>query len=316
RSGKPIQLVHDSFTVEIPSAELAHWLKEGSLLLTLKMEEGKADVPISIAEIKKTTFVSPILTIGGSDQMLINPLHLTLKIEAAQGVDSRLVGAYRRGEDGKWSYAGSPLQWKSSEVEIYTTRLGSFAAIEYKKTFADIANHWAKSPVEVLASQHLLKGKNDNDFVPEGKITRAEFAAMLVRMLGLKGESYKGSFQDVKETDWFVSEVEAAAKAGIVTGFQGKFRPGEHITRQDMVVMLLRAAQLTEKSLTKGDQVSLNAFQDKEEIAGYAKEAVAVAVANQIINGMVDHRFVPMGDATRAQAAKVLYQFLFGTNNQ
>ncbi|CCQ98430.1 exported hypothetical protein [[Clostridium] ultunense Esp] len=312
QSGKPIQFAHDVFTLEIPSEELARWIKEGALVFSLMIEDKKADAPIFISAIAKIDFVSPILTIGESDQMLINPLHLTLKIETAQGVDSRLVGAYRRGKDGRWSYVGSPLQWKSSELEIYTTRLGSFAAIRYEKSFADIANHWAKIPIEVLASQHLLKGKNDNHFSPEGKITRAEFAAMLVRMLGLEGESYKGSFQDVKSTDWFVSEVESAVKVGIVTGYQGKFRPGAYITRQDMVVMLLRAAQLTEKSLAKGGQVSLNAFSDKEEISSYAKEAVAVAVANRIINGMADHRFVPMGDATRAQAAKALYQFLYG----
>ncbi|WP_054671071.1 S-layer homology domain-containing protein [Calditerricola satsumensis] len=50
--------------------------------------------------------------------------------------------------------------------------------------FSDVtSNHWAKDAIEYLAIKGILKGRNENFFEPEGKITRAEFAAVLVRIL-------------------------------------------------------------------------------------------------------------------------------------
>ena len=81
---------------------------------------------------------------------------------------------------------------------------------------------------------------------------------------------------------------------------------GHLITRQDIAVMLYRAAEkLKEGFLTEGTL----AFEDKESIAQYAAEAVASLSEKGIING-INGRFMPTENATRAQMAKMLAAFV------
>lgn len=309
-AGKPLHLQADSFTLKIPVDLLSQWMKSGSLQITIKMEEGKAG-EITIAEETETAFVSPIITVGKAGEVADNPFQLTLKPDSTKVTDTRYVGGYMKGVDGKWQAVTTPLSSNGKEMRMVTDRFGTFAAIQYVKHFADVENHWAKTSIEVLASQHLLKGKSETRFAPAQQVTRAEFTAMLVRLLGLKTEAYQGSFQDVRDTDWYAQEVETAKKAGLITGYQGKFNPQANISRQDMLLMLYRAVAHTEKKFSPIEPNALHSFRDWQKIAPYARDAVAVGVTNKLVNGMPDGTFHPLGEATRAQAAKILYQFIY-----
>ena len=129
---------------------------------------------------------------------------------------------------------------------------------------------------------------------------------MVIVAFGLEEEGAKSELTDVAADAWYNTYVAAAEKNGIVSGdAEGNFNGDANITRQDMAVIIKRAFE--KKGLTI-QAVSGSEFADDANIADYAKDAVYMMKAAQIINGMGENTFAPMDNATRAQAAKVIYE--------
>jgi len=141
--------------------------------------------------------------------------------------------------------------------------------------------------------------------MPNDNITRAEFVKMLVAAGNIQLEETTQVFPDVKPEDWFYSYVNTAYKMNLVIGdTAGNFNPDEKITRQDMAVILYR---LIGNNVVSG---SLSVFTDGEKISSYAKSAVAHLNDIGAINGMGDGTFAPFNNATRAQAAQMIFNVL------
>ncbi|MDD6483166.1 MAG: S-layer homology domain-containing protein [Clostridiales bacterium] len=180
---------------------------------------------------------------------------------------------------------------------------------EINITFEDIEGvDWAVEAIVALADKGIIDGKDNNKFKPYDKITREEFVKILVGAMNLSDASYSGNvFEDVDESDWFCRYVNIAYKNNIVQGTgEGKFGTGAKITRQDMAVMLYNAL------LTKGTTANTAepAFEDNSLIADYAKTAVGTLYGMGVIDGVSDTKFDPLANATRAQAAKIIYAVL------
>src|SRR5690606_22554503 len=141
----------------------------------------------------------------------------------------------------------------------------------------DMSEHWAKEQVELLASKLLLNGVNQDRFAPEQNVNRAEFASMLTRALGLGEQFNEGvMFSDIDAETWYAGEVGAAALSGLVSGFgDGKFRPAEQITREQLAVMAARAMAFAGKSAEAGASSSLMVYTDEVAISDWARTAVA-----------------------------------------
>ena len=180
-----------------------------------------------------------------------------------------------------------------------------------KVTFTDIQTHWAKTQIEALASQGIIKGKTETLFAPKADLTRAEFAALLARTLELPLKDYEGTFKDADPSKtWASKEIEAAARAGIVQGLPGnKFDPKAPISRQDTAVMIMRAVKYQEASLLEGLD-NKHKFADNAKIKAYASEAVSQAHALGLITGRDGNIFDPLAKITRAETAVVLYRAL------
>ena len=174
------------------------------------------------------------------------------------------------------------------------------------KTFKDVKDHWAKKEIEALATKGIIKGMDENNFMPESKVTRAQFATLLFNVLELEPERHNGTFSDVKVSAWYATAIEAVANAGVVMGSNGSFNPEKEITREEMAVMVVRAMEY--KGLTA--VAAPLSFEDKGEISSWAVEYVGKAVNKGIIRGMTDTTFVPKGKATRAQAAVMIYKLM------
>ena len=113
----------------------------------------------------------------------------------------------------------------------------------------------------------------------------------------------------MQPSDWYFEYVESAYNLGIINGVaDGVFAPDALITRQDMAVMVARAAAVSGKTIA--EVAESKTFDDAESISDYAQNAVDALVKGGIINGMSDTEFAPLNNATRAQAAKILYNFL------
>lgn len=229
--------------------------------------------------------------------------------EDVEGIDEWKLNFYRQ--------VGGSLQprltWVDSKANTATAWLHGFsryALMAYTKSFGDIVGHWSQADVELMACKHIIKGVTDVSFEPDRNITRAEFATLLQRTLGLRETNEEPIFTDVKADDWYYGAVQAAARAGLVKGYpEGDFRPNVNITRQEMAVMVARALENLSGELTITPAAVnriLERFEDKAEIGNWAREAVAVAVERDIIKGRTERTFVPQANATRAESAAML----------
>ncbi|MGG1518244.1 leucine-rich repeat protein [Paenibacillus oryzisoli] len=181
--------------------------------------------------------------------------------------------------------------------------------------FADMQGHWAESEVEQLGSKRIVRGITINDYAPNRNITRAEFASLLVRALGIKTDRTGAGdvFEDVAATSWYSTEVEAAFRAGLVNGISSThFAPEAQITREQIAVMLMNAHALVKEEFNSIEQIpnSLTSFTDASEVSAWARAAMSEAVASKLIQGMNTDRLAPTASATRAQAAVMLHRLM------
>ncbi|MBD0382791.1 pectinesterase family protein [Paenibacillus sedimenti] len=212
---------------------------------------------------------------------------------------------------GSMTFVPATFKPVGGATEVTMKRPGNsiYIIVNSAKSFKDLDGHWAKPDVELLASKLVVNGMTDTAFVPLNPITRAEFAALLVRALGLPKEM-NAAYSDVNENDWYAGAVAAAAEAGIINGFEdGTFKPNAYITREQAAVMIARALEKAGKKPASGGK-GVTVFTDNQEISSYAKDAVSAVVNAGIINGMTDHTFVPDANASRAEAAVLLKRLL------
>jgi hypothetical protein len=166
----------------------------------------------------------------------------------------------------------------------------------------DINGHWAETTISELVASGAVAGYPDSTFQPDKKITRAEFTTILVKAFKLDAKDGK-DFADTAN-HWGKEAIATATAHGIVSGYDAdNFGPDKNITREQMAVMIVKAAQLTEN--TEGKQ-----FADNDKISSWAADAVATASQNKIITGYPDNSFQPQAEATRAEAATVIIKAL------
>lgn len=177
-----------------------------------------------------------------------------------------------------------------------------------KKSFTDLANvPWAVEAITSLADRNIVSGVSATEFNPDANVTREQFVKMFVLALGISTDGVSSDFSDISSSHWSYPYVSGAVSAGVVNGIGGgNFGVGQNITRQDMAAMLYRAASVCRVALTEKTSIS---FGDEAQIADYAKTAVEAMSKAGIINGS-NGLFMPGANATRAQAAKMIYELL------
>ncbi len=222
-----------------------------------------------------------------------------------KGTDLEKVLVYKLVED-KWIAVGGAYE---DGVMTFTAKeVGKYSVFVSTKTFTDLGSvSWAQKQIEVMAAKGIVTGRSDTKFAPHANVTRAEFASLIVRALGLYDNNAAAEFKDVKSSDWFSASVGSAVKAGIVKGVSAdQFKPNATITRQEMATMLANALKLSVVYPVNVDE-SLASFSDKNNIQSWAKESVALSAQHKLIQGMPNGTFAPSDKATRAQAAVVIY---------
>lgn len=232
---------------------------------------------------------------------------ITLELPVASGLDAKLTGLYGLNSLGVLTYIGGTAAGGKLIAEVSSLD-GAYAVLEYAKSFADTSGHWASGVIRELAAKHLIDGVGGGSFAPDQPVTRAEMAAMLVRLLHLKGDG-SAPFTDVPSAAWYAEAVAAAAKAGIVQGVSGaSFAPDALIKRQEAAAMIVRAYRAAGGTAAAGGGTA--PFTDVADSPAWAQEAVRSAYAAGLIQGQGPNRFHPDGQATRAETAQILYNVL------
>lgn len=228
--------------------------------------------------------------------------------------NTKKLGVYYLDEStNKWIYAGGKFNSATGKMEFATKRISKYIVLEYNKSFSDVPDgYWAEEAIEILAARHITQGVDATRFNPGGKVTRAEFAAFLVKALGVDTTAYTGKFTDCPQGAWYTPVVEAAAQKGLVNGIgNGKFAPTAYVTREQMAALLMKAYEITTLKSVSGEAAKASVtFTDGDKISSWAQNSVKACYANGLIRGMPDGSFNPGGSALREQVAKVLVQLL------
>ncbi|MEK3885726.1 choice-of-anchor I family protein [Paenibacillus sp. PL2-23] len=176
-------------------------------------------------------------------------------------------------------------------------------------SFKDAETHWAANDIQKLASSGIMEGMPNGSFQPDKKMSRAQYAAVLYRLLGLKGESVESSFSDVSPDAWYAPYVAALSSNGLVTGLpNGTFAPDQELTREEAFVLLYRA--LKDQLPQAGGTTATAVFRDSEKVSDWAKEAVQALAEAGIVQGTPNGNVNPKAFITRAEIAKIVAQFV------
>ncbi|WP_217593325.1 S-layer homology domain-containing protein [Cohnella sp. GbtcB17] len=185
---------------------------------------------------------------------------------------------------------------------------GSGAGPSQHPSFSDTKDHWAGGDIKRAFAMEIAKGYPDGTFRPEGSVTRAEFAVMLMNALKSGTEGRTPAFKDRSRIPgWALAAISQSVELGIVGGYpDGTFRPAANITHAEMAAMTFKASGLPPAA------EPATAYEDDADIPAWARGAVSAAEKNGIIvvGGRTDGDFAPGALATRAEAAVWIVRML------
>lgn len=229
---------------------------------------------------------------------------LVAAMRAAGGKNS----LYRMGDctiriSGKVGSAGLP--GKHADVK-------HAQVIASETTFVDIVSHENRAAIETLAARGIVSGYTAASFGPDDTMTRAQFAAMVVRALGLPLQK-TDVFTDISPEAWHAAFVGSAYTYGITNGKTAvSFDPNGTITRQEAAVMVARAAKLCGMN-TALDAVTIRntlaQFGDYVTVGAWAQESVAFCCREGILE-QSDLDVEPQRPILRCEMAQMLCNLL------
>lgn len=188
-----------------------------------------------------------------------------------------------------------------------------------KPEFTDIETHWSKDIVISMAEKGIIKGYDDKTFRPDNKITRAEAAAILYRVLGLAEPTLPADtgFKDVKKDAWYAGYVLELKTRQITKGYgDNSFKPDAEITRGEFLQLAINTLlnnssvekQTELKSILEGTITSK--FFDLKSTDWYAK-VVTLGSEKSYVEGQTcgaNRCFYGKNSITRAEAAAILFK--------
>ncbi|MCR4431971.1 MAG: S-layer homology domain-containing protein [Tepidanaerobacteraceae bacterium] len=323
--------IKDNVSLTLPASLVAKALDKGAAVVVktgmLSMEipasavgaQGEMKINVSALPasdaLKGITGLDYMRTIGKAAEISITIAdksaqmkdRLTLRF-AIKGLAANIdkLGVYYVNQDaGKLEFVGGKVDKENAEIIAVVPHLSTYVLAEYSKTFSDIRTHWAKNYIESMAAKHVIDGRSEDVFAPEDKVTRAEFAKIIVQTLGFDIKKYAGTFEDVNSTAWYADYVQTAYDNKLIQGkVAGQmFDPNGKITRQEMMTIIGRALSASQPESAS----SLASYKDAGSVADYAKPYVSYLIGKGLVSGYPDGTIKPQNNTTRAEAVKLIY---------
>lgn len=239
---------------------------------------------------------------------------VSLPYQLAEGQDPEKVSVYLVKDDGTIVKVAGKFDEETGMIEFTRKTFSYYYVAPSTDTFTDLANYgWARQAIEVMAGKGVIGGRGSGIFDPGADITRAEFAALLTRLLQLEGDFAELTFTDVTADCWFRNDVAAAYQAGIINGRSATiFDPKANITRQEAAAMVTNALEYLGYDSEKSADMISDKFTDFDRIAPYALNSVATLYRKEIIKDLYEGEFSPKMNTTRAETAMMLYKLFLG----
>lgn len=162
---------------------------------------------------------------------------------------------------------------------------------------------WSRNALVFAVENKILMGDENYNLNASNRITRAEMAAVLVRLLGAKGEADLSQYRDVDPTAWYYKELSAAVAAGIFSGIdETQMWPTSPITREQTMAVLCRAF-----GIVSTDRGAYLEFPDHANVMEYARDNVSAMRKLGLVTGYEDGTLLPKNTITRAEVAQLIY---------
>ena len=180
--------------------------------------------------------------------------------------------------------------------------------------FTDVPGegNWAHAGIDYCVANGLMSGVGDNLFAPKMTTTRAQIVQILYNLEGEPKVSGTMPFTDLTQ-NWYKDAVLWAYQTGVVSGTSATtFAPDLPVTREQIAVILMGYAEKVLGVTRTWTPADLSVFPDAGSVSGWAKDALADAVALGLISGASNGGVTylePQGSATREQVATILMEF-------
>jgi len=181
-------------------------------------------------------------------------------------------------------------------------------------------DNWAHPGIDFCVRGGLMSGVGGGRFAPKATTTRAQVVQILYNLAGEPKATGTMPFTDLTQ-DWYKDAVLWAYQTGVVVGTsETTFAPDAPVTREQLAVLLMEYASRVLKLARTWTPADLSRFPDSGSVSGWARDALADAVALGLISGTDDGsgtaRLSPQGSATREQTAAILTAFCENINKK
>ena len=170
-----------------------------------------------------------------------------------------------------------------------------FKAVEVVQLpFVDVGEgHFFYNEIAWAYKMGYMNGKTWDTFQPAGVVSRQQVWMILARMSGAAPENM------------------AAARAwAISNGISDGSNPGAAVTRQQLVTLLWRYAQMMGYDVSAGEDTNILSYNDVSSVSEYAIPTMQWACSEGIVTGTANGNLNPGSTATRAQFSAILYRFV------
>ncbi|WP_086074337.1 GH32 C-terminal domain-containing protein [Paenibacillus camerounensis] len=229
------------------------------------------------------------------------PITVSLYAQADSRQD--LTGIYYISDDGRLEYIGGAFADGNWTAEV--SHFSKYAVLTYDKSFEDVnASYFAYDVIKKMAAKQIVLGVSETAFAPKQKVSRAEFASLITRALGIRGTNAP-AFKDVDSAKWYASSIAAVYEAGIVTGrSKDTFAPEDTLSREEMASMIYKAYLFHTGQNAAGNRQS--SFKDAGTISVWAADAVADLQELGLVDGRGNQVFMPHETVNRAESAQII----------
>ena len=181
--------------------------------------------------------------------------------------------------------------------------------------FTDVANNaWYFTAVKYCYDTtnngyRLMEGDSAATFAPNGSFTRAHMVQILWNMKGRPTpKTTANPFRDMSSSSWYYSAVLWAYENGYAKGYpDGTFKPGQAVTRQEMVQFLYQA------SGSRSGSGNLSYYSDGYTANNWAQPALRWATGLGILSGQnsasLGNTLAPRAVAKRCEVAVTVMNF-------
>ena len=211
---------------------------------------------------------------------------------------------------GKIFPAGTPSYYYHDDTLKATWK--DTAEVDVTQMFTDVTKNWAYPGIQYCVTHQLMSGVGGNLFAPKMTTTRAQIVQILYNLEGEPKVSGTTPFTDLTQ-NWYKDAVLWAYQTGVVVGTSATtFEPDRPVTREQIAVILMEYMTRVLKLERTWTPADLSVFPDAGSVSGWAKDALADAVALGLISGASNGGqtyLEPQGSATREQVATILMEF-------